>query len=534
MRIIATLSALALVAPVAAAPERLGTVSFATTCAPSVRAPLNRGVALLHDFWYDAAQRQFEEIAESDPACALAHWGIAMSVFHQIWNRTDERTDAFAWKEMQQAHAPPAKSPREREYIDALSVFFRPDKRDYQTRTEQYSAAMARLHEHYPDDVDATAFYALSLLASIPQNDTSLTQQRHALALLTPLFESYPGHPGLAHYIIHASDSPALAQDGLVAAQRYGEIAGSAPHAAHMPAHIFARLGMWQADIDANLASVAASQSAQQHHLGGAMDQLHASEFLMYAFLQRGQDAHAKEILDSTTMSISRFDAMPEMTHDWMKNQFPYYRVKFPVFYLLERRDWNAAAAFEAPPGTPPESQTLAYWARMIASGHLHKADQARADAAVYEGLVAEVRQGKFPYFVDGTGGRIEHGEALAWAAFAEGRTGEALKLLRENADLQDRVGQGEVDIPAREMLADMLLESAQPQAAMIEYDRALQLSPKRFNGLFNAGKAAEAVGAQDKARDYYSELLQSTNGGDQSLRPEIAYAKSFVARLSR
>jgi len=529
MRVGAALIGLVLALPVAADPEQLGSVSFETTCAAGVRVSFNRGVALLHDFWYDAAQRQFEQVTESDPACAMAHWGIAMSVFHQIWNRPDDRTYAFGWKELQQANSPAAKSAREREYIDALSSFYKPDTKDYQTRIDNYAAAMARLHHDYPDDVDGAAFDALAMMASVPVGDTSLAHERGALELLTPLFERFPDHPGLAHYIIHASDSPALAREGLGAAQGYGRIAGSAPHAAHMPGHIFARLGMWQADIDANLASVAASRVAEQRHLSGAMDQLHADEFLLYAYLQSGQDARAREILDSVPALISRFDAMPDMTHDWMKDQFPYYRAKFPVFYALERRDWEAAAALEPIPGTPPESETLTYWARMIASGHLHRSEQARADAATYEALVVQVRNGKHPYYVDGTGGRIERGEALAWVAFAEGRPDQALKIMRENADLQDRVGQGEVDIPAREMLADMLLESAQPQAALVEYDRALELSPKRFNGLFNAGRAAEAAGDRGRAQKYYSDLIQSTNGGTQSLRPEIAHAKSYL-----
>src|SRR6202789_1954506 len=254
--------------------ERLGTVSFSVTCAPAVQTSFVRGVALLHDFWYQEAQRQFEQIAQADPSCAMAHWGAAMSLYHQIWDRPDDGTVAKGWREMQAAQAHPAKSARERAYVAALSDFYKPGPRDYQARVEAYAAAMGKLHQDYPKDTDAGAFYALALLASVAPNDDSLALNRKAMAVLTPLFAQYPDHPGVVHYIIHACDTPALAPDGLVADKHYGEIAASAPHAVHMPGHIFARLGMWQEDIDANAASVKASQAAEEHHQsGGTMDQ---------------------------------------------------------------------------------------------------------------------------------------------------------------------------------------------------------------------------------------------------------------------
>src|SRR5580698_1263476 len=288
--------------------ERLGKVSFAVSCAPSVRAPFSRGVALLHDFWYEEARRQFELIAKNDPSCAMAHWGIAMSVFHQIWERPNEHTVALGWKEMQAAAAHPAKTAREREYIAALSGFYQPDKRDYQPRIEAYAAAMGKLHDHYPHDVDAATFYALSLLAAESPTDTSLAQEHRAMAVLNPLFAAYPDHPGVVYYIIHACDTPSLAPDGLAAAKHYGEIAPSGAHAVHMPGHIFARLGMWQADIDSNTTSVAASRAAEAHHLaGGTMDQFHSDDFLLYAYLQTGQDAHAKAVIADSAAALTHF-----------------------------------------------------------------------------------------------------------------------------------------------------------------------------------------------------------------------------------
>jgi len=510
--------------------ERLGKVSFPVSCSPSVRAPFNRGVALLHDFWYDEAQPQFERIAKLDPQCAMAHWGIAMSLFHQIWDRPDEHAMARGRTEMQAARAHPAKTAREREYIAALSGFFQPDERDYQARIDAYAAAMSRLYERHPHDLDAATFYALSLLAAEAPDDTSLTQEHRAMAVLTPLFKNHPDHPGVVHYIIHACDTPSLAPSGLAAARRYGEIAPSGPHAVHMPGHIFARLGMWQADIDANRASVAASQAADARHQSGAMDQFHSDDFLLYAYLQSGQDSAAKAIMADAAAALDRFEAKPNMADHYMTGMFPYYRAKLPIFFYLEMRDWNSASALEAVASAPPETQTQTYWARAIAAGHLHRAQQARADLAEYDALIEQVKKGRHAYFADSTGARIQRGEMLAWIAFAEGNPAEALTQMRESAALQDKVGQGEVDIPAREMLADILLELGQPQQALTEYSEALKLSPNRFNGLFNAGMAAEAMGDSSRAKSYYAALLESTGNGSGSARPEFEHVKAFTS----
>ena len=510
--------------------ERLGKVSFSVSCSPPVRAQFSRGVALLHDFWYEEARPQFEKIAQADPDCAMAHWGIAMSLFHQIWDRPDAATAAQGWREMQAAQAHPAKTAREREYIAALSGFFQPDKRDYQTRVAAYSAAMGRLYRHYPQDVDAGTFYALSLLAAEDTNDTSLTQEHRAMAVLNPLFAQYPDHPGVVHYIIHACDTPSLAQDGLAAARHYGDIAASGPHAVHMPGHIFARLGMWQADIDSNAASVAASNAAEARHDNGAMDQFHSDDFLVYAYLQSGQEARARAVAKEAAAVLDHFAAMPAMTEHYMTGMVPYYRTKLPIFIDLETRDWQAAAVIEPIAGAPAETQTLTYWARTVAAGHLHRPQQARADLARYQALMEKVKLGRHAYYADSTGARITHGEMLAWIAFADGDSPAALKYMREAADLQDKVGQGEVDIPAREMLADRLLELGQPRAALTEYEAALEQSPNRFNGLFNAGMAAEAAGDKAKAGSYYTALLESTDNGSHSARPEFAHVKSFLS----
>jgi len=519
----------ALPAPLAS-DERLGAVSFAVSCAPAVQTSFVRGVALLHDFWYQEAQRQFEEIAKADPHCAMAHWGAAMSFYHQIWDRPDDATVAKGWREMQAAQAQAAASAREREYVAALSDFYRAGRRDYQARVNAYAAAMGKLYKDYPTDIDAGAFYALSLLASQAPSDDTLTLNRKAMEVLTPLFAKYPDHPGVVHYIIHACDTPSLAQDGLAAAKHYGEIAPSAPHAVHMPGHIFARLGMWQADIDANVGSVAASHAAEGRKQSGAMDQFHSDDFLVYAYLQSGQEARAKAVLEDSAAAIAHFETMSDMGEHYMTGMFPYYRTKLPIIYHLELRDWKTAAALQAVTGAPPESQTLTYWARTVAAGHLHQPQQAQASLADYDALMAKIKQGRHAYFADSTGARIERAEMLAWIAFAADNSADALKRMQEAADLQDKVGQGEVDIPAREMLADILLELARPQEALQQYRKALTLSPNRFNGLFNAGKAAEAAGDNSQARIFYATLLKITDNGSQSTRPEFEHVKSVVS----
>jgi tetratricopeptide (TPR) repeat protein len=511
-------------------PERLGKVEFSVSCAPSVRAPFNRGIALLHDFWYQEAQRQFEAIAARDPGCAMAHWGVAMSLFHEIWERPNDESVARAWQELQKARSPAAKTARERAYIAALSGFFRPGKSDYQARIDEYSAAMGVIYGHYPRDTDAGAFYALSLLAAEAPNDTSLRQERKAMAVLVPLDAKNPDHPGVVHYIIHACDTPALAPDGLAAARHYGAIAASAPHAVHMPGHIFARLGMWQEDIDSQVASVAASQAADARHQSGAMDQFHSDDFLLYAYLQSGADAAASKTIDESAASLARVESMPEMGKAYMAGMFPYYRTKLPLFFDLEMRDWKSAAALDPIAGALPETQAMTYWARAVAAGHLRQVEAAQADLAEFDSLLEQVRKSSRAYVADSTGARIRRGEVLAWVAFAAGQPQDAVKYLRDSADLQDKVGQGEVDIPAREMLADMLLELGQPQDALLEYQRALQLSPNRFNGLYNAGRAAEAAGDRTEAARYYAALLQSTHNGAESARPEFAHVKAFMS----
>jgi len=298
----------------------------------------------------------------------------------------------------------------------------------------------------------------------------------------------------------------------------------------HMPGHIFARLGLWQDDIRDNLASVAAVQVAEKRHESDGMDQFHSDDFLVYAYLQSGQEARAKRIVEQTAELMTHYESMPQMGSGFMRSMFPYYRNEFPAVYALETRDWKAAAELVPAPSNEPETQFVTYWARVVAHGHLRAAQPARADIAAYESLVEQVRQGKRAYMLEGVGAKIRRSEMSGWAAFAEGRESDAVNSMREAADLQDKVGQGEVDIPAREMLADMLLEFHHPDQALAEYSQALALSPNRFNGLYNAGMAAEAVGDRAKAEGFYSALLKATDNGSQSARVEFEHVRNFQA----
>jgi len=398
-----------------APPERLGTVAFPVSCAPAVQADFNRGVALLHDFWYEEARPQFERILKRDPGCAMAHWGIAMSGFHQIWDRPDQGAVATGWRELRAAQAKPPKTARERDYIAALALFFHPGKADYQARIDRYASGMGALYAHYPEDVDAGAFYALALLAAEHPNDTSLTQAHKAMAVLVPLSQKYPDNPGVVHYIIHACDTPSMAADGLSAARHYGQIAASGPHAVHMPGHIFSRLGMWQEDIDSNLASVAASEAAEKHGENGWMDQFHSDDFLVYAYLQSGQEARAREIAAASQRALDQHDAMPGMAVDQdMAAMFPYYRVKLPLIIALETRDWKALQSFQPIKGASPESQTQVYWARAIADGQLRQPKAAQSDLAAYDGLIETLKKGDHAYYAEGFGAQIRRTQILA------------------------------------------------------------------------------------------------------------------------
>ncbi len=508
------------------AAEQLGKVSFPISCQPGSQKLFERGVALLHSFEYEEAEQQFAEIVKNDPSCAMAHWGIGMSLFHQIWERPPESTLKRGQQEIEKAQKIGAKTERERDYIAALAVFYHdPTSNNYLQRATAYSDAMAKLYQRYPTDLEAGAFYALSLLAAEPPNDTSLANRKKAVAVLNPIFLQEPDHPGLAHYIIHASDNPQMAPMALDAARRYAEIAPSSAHAVHMPSHIFARLGLWQEDIQANLKSVALTQQSGAMYMHG--HELHAMHFLLYAYLQTGQDEAARQVLEQAKQIIAT--APTNGDNSGMLEYYGFAAAHFPALYDLETRHWTDAAALQPAANAPPYLQRITWWACTIASARMGDVEATRRNAQKFDTAEAATRKSKDAYVLDGPNSM--RGEVHAWLAFAEKQNDEALRQMRQVADTQDQMGKAEVDIPAREMLADMLLQLNRPQEALVEYEKSMKIDPNRFNELAGAARAAELAHEPAKASAYYAQLLKNCDNGAHSDRPELRNAKMVMAK---
>jgi len=504
--------------------ERLGTVSFPISCEAGSQKSFERGVALLHSFGYEEAEQQFVELSQKDPACAMAHWGIAMSLFHQIWERPEPAALRRGHEELEKAQKIGAQTEREREYISALAIFYADSDADYLKRAGAYSDAMGKLYQQYPTDLEAGAFYALSLLAAAPSGDESMAYKQKAVAVLTPLFQKQPDHPGLAHYIIHSCDSPQMASMGLDAARRYAAIAPSSAHAVHMPSHIFARLGLWQEDIQANLKSVALTEQSGEMYMHG--HELHAMHFLIYAYLQTGQDDAAKQMVEKSKEILSSAPANGDDTG--MLEYFGFAAAHFPALYDLEMRRWTEAAALKPAANAPPHLQMITYWARTIGSARVGDLEATRRNAQAFDDAEEATRKSKYAYVLDGP--NSSHGEVHAWLAFAEKNNDQAVQQMRQVADIQDKLGKAEVDIPAREMLADMLLELKQPDKALAEYEKSMQIDPNRFNGLAGAAHAAELAHQPAKANSYYAQLLKNCDDGKHSERPELRSAKTLLA----
>jgi hypothetical protein len=503
--------------------EKLGTVSFPTSCAPGVQKSFERGLALLHSFEYEEAENQFKDVAGKDPQCAVAYWGQAMSLFHGLWSRPSKDDLKQGGGLLEKARAIKTTTSRERDYIEALAAFYRdPEKTDHKKRADAYADAMAGVHDRNPNDREAGIFYALALLSSGPDRDPNLTNAKKAIAILDKLFDEQPDHPGIAHYIIHACDNPAMAGLGLQAARKYAAIAPSSAHAVHMPSHIFARLGLWQDDIHSNLAALQIADKMAGMHLHTFHHRMHSMDFLEYAYLQIGDDAAAKAEMDR----LAAFHKQ-DIESDY-RDYYDSMVTGFAARYAIERRQWKEAAALQPVAGALPNVQVETWWARAVAAGHLHDAAAGQDALTHYEQLLEAVRKGPRSYMVNGL--KNEHDETQAWAAFAAGKNEEALRLMRAVADEQDKVGKEESAGPAREMLADMLLESNRPEEALKEYETSLKTDPNRFNGLYGAARAADMTQQKQKAAGYYAQLLKNCEGS-HSDRPELQQARSLVAK---
>ena len=501
--------------PEGVVPVKLGTVDFEISCVPRVTADFNRGVALLHSFWHDQAFLAFENVASSDPDCAIAYWGEAMTHFHQLLASPIPADIQAAVTELAQADRAREKSPLEAAYVQALHRFFdgyRPE--DYLTHASAYANAMATIAKTYPHDLEAQVFYALSLLAADPPNDAQLVNPNEAFAILKPLFREHPNHPGIAHYIIHACDNPQMAREGLNAARHYAQIAPQVPHALHMPAHIFARLGLWQDDIDSNLTSKAAAEAAGLHH--GAENRLHAMEFLEYAYLQTGRFDEAKTIVREAR-TVQPTDVDPRYPNMWAAVE-----ARYPALLAIETRDWTMAEHMKAIVDGGPARQEATLLAHAEEAAYLRNRKAASDTLKQLESPTS--RQSR----ASESAAAIE---IHAWVDFTRGDLKGAVALLQAVAERQAKIGKGEVEIPAREMLADMLLLSGRPAEALTRYRQSLLSDPNRFNALLGAGQAAEQLGRNNLAERYYRTLLANCRRADGAAIKEFQHAKTIVSR---
>jgi tetratricopeptide (TPR) repeat protein len=468
-------------------PEKLGAVSFQTSCSAGVQKQFERGVALLHSFAYSAAEKAFREVIAEDPNCAMAHWGVAMTYFHQLWEPYLAMDDvAHGQEEINQAkHL--GGSELERGFIDALStIYAEADSVPYHQRADSYARAMGKLAEASPDDAECQVFYALALIATASPTDKTHASEKKAATLLDRLFKKYPQHPGIPHYLIHACDNSEMASRGVAAAEAYSQIAPSAPHALHMPSHIYTRLGIWEKSIASNLAARTVA-----HAQGDIGEELHAMDYLTYAYLQLGRNAEAARMLEDLR-------AMKNLQAGEFK--VGYAASAMPVRYAIERRQWADAARLEPIAGTQPHVFAITVWARAIGLARSGQPAAAQQEIERLKTAHEKVRVAGDDYWA--TLVHVQMNEALAWLAHAEGKEDEALKLIREAADEEDGIEKRPVTpgaiVPAREQLADLLLELNRPQDALKEFERALAMTPQRHGALMGSAHAREMIAAKN------------------------------------
>ena len=518
----------------AAEGEKFGTVDFASSCSAAAQPPFKVGVALLHSFALDHAIKWFTEAAQTDPGCAIAHWGVAMAwLGNPLAAPPSPRGLKEGWAAVERAKAAGAKTQRERDYIAAIETLYKDaDKVDHKTRTLAYAKAMEELAQRYPDDLEAAVFYALALNITLNPADKTYANQLKAAAILEKVFAAQPNHPGVAHYLIHSYDFPPIASKGLPAARRYASIAPAAPHAQHMPSHIFTRVGAWQESIDANRASAkaaAASVADNQYQFGlRSYEALHAYDYMMYAFLQLSKDRDAKALMEEV-------GATRKLNVDHFAGAFALAAI--PARFRLERGLWAEAAALAVTPSDVPwdkfaQAESVIWFARGLGAARSGDLASARKSLARLEALRDALTQAKNAYWAQQS--EIQRRAVAAWTAMAEGKKEEAVTLMRSSADLEDSTEKHPVTPgaikPARELLGEMLLEVGQPGQALKEFEASQRTDPDRFNGIYGAARAAELAGDREKARVHYAKLVSLAAQADTE-RPELQQAKAFLGR---
>ncbi|MEO8405373.1 MAG: hypothetical protein ABI480_12280 [Chitinophagaceae bacterium] len=511
------------------ADKQFGTVNFPVTGSEKIKGDFNLAVEMLHSFEYEEAEKVFAKIIDVEPQCAMAYWGVAMCNYHALWTPPTEAELKKGAKASEIANSITQKSAKEGAYIDAISSFYKDwDKTDHHTRTLAFEKGMEKLYESYPDDKEVAVFYALALDAAADPADKSFANQKKAGSILTALYVNEPNHPGIAHYIIHTYDYPELASLALPVARRYASIAPSSAHALHMPSHIFTRLGLWDECIRSNLVSIESAKCyAAAAGMNGHYDEeLHGMDYLVYAYLQKGENNSAKEQWDYL-LTMDNLNAIN------FKEAYAFAAI--PSRYLLENKIWDQAATLKIFPANFPWKkfgwqEAIIHFTRMLGDVHIGKIDSAKTELlklqVIHDTLVAQKDTYKANQVM------IQIKAADAWIHWKEGKNVQALSLMTEAAEMEDKtekhpVTPGEV-IPARELLGDLLLQMNKPVEALTQYEADLVKHPNRFNGLYGAGLAAEKIGDKEKAKGYFQQLLNNAKKTDSD-RPELAAVNLFL-----
>jgi hypothetical protein len=498
--------------------EQLGSVSFPSSCQADVQPALERGVALLHSFWFREGERAFRDVLARDPDCAIAGWGIATTIIGNTFATGPNPARAQQAKEaIERSRATARKTKRERYFIEAIAQYYDAfATRTHAQRIKSLSEAFEAVAQRFPQDDEAQIFSAIYLTATQPLTDLSYAAALKAAAILEAQFRKHPHHPGVAHYLIHSYDFPALAEKGIDAAKRYAQIAPSAPHALHMPSHIFTRVGAWQESAATNARSAASAKAQKEPN-----DQLHAMDYMVYAYLQLGQDAPALQVLEEAR-------AVTDFSRSVRGG--PYALAAMPARIALERGAWGEAAKLEPQESSFPFTRAQTYFARAI--GAARSAELAAAEAAVGElARIAEGLKGKDAYWAKET--EVQRLAGAAWVQFARGERDKGMALMRSAADLEDTSEKAAVTparmLPARELLGDMLLAAGRPAEALAEYEKSQLREPNRYRGLYGAGQAAAQAGNREKAGYYFSKLARMAGDGVRS--SDVQAVRQYIAR---
>jgi hypothetical protein len=496
--------------------DSLGTVSFPTSCDPKVQPEFERGVAMLHSYWFNYAGKTFRAVLEQDPGCTIAYWGIALDLLGNTLSAPPSRQAAGeAWQALEKARMLPVKTEREREWLDAIRAYFRDyDKVPVETRLLAYNKAMRTLAERHPDDFEAQVYYALTLQASAPKSDLTYANQFKSAEMLEKLYTRNPRHPGITHYLIHAYDFAPFVEKGIPAARRYAAIAPAVPHARHMPAHIYSMAGLWKDSISSNFSA-----------LDIQPDYYHAADFAVYAYLQLAQDDRAAALIQKALATPRRGDRPAAMSDGTA-------RAAMPARYALERADWTAAAALPMTSTEYPQADSLIRFARGLGMARTGKLREAKLEIDALRTLQSALEKSAERYWADRTEEQIL--AVSAWVALAEGTRDQAIALMRRAADGEDgslkHVAMENRLYPMRELFGDLLLAAGQGSAAYAEYVQSLKQHPNRYRAIYGAARAAEAAGDGQHAVDYYTQLLELAKESDGA-RQELPQARAYLAR---